>query len=178
MKNEIKKHIFKEIKTILTFSLIIQAALINSLKSEELKEIKINIRYKNATPKVSKYCDRVDNGYIYVYDGGAAFQLICDRYDFKDSNIAPNKYTDRNNEVFCLKKTNNIHGAECSNQNIYKHILPDNTIMYSTSSDPNHFKDKINNYPDNLEGYISPMDLLKSMPEIGVSRVDPNLIEY
>ena len=51
--------------------------------------------------------------------------------------------------------------------------MSDGSVMYSESVSWTHFdKDA------KCEGSFNPMDLLKAMPEIGISRVDPNLIEY
>lgn len=152
----------KKIKSIFTKCIIFLIAIINinNLKAEELKEVKVKVRSKGNI-SVSLRCS-ADNG-------NYCNEIIR---NFQDSDSIPQNIGAERGS--CNIKLGHNYYTYCVTQNIYKHTFPDGRIMYSASSAPNHFANSLNN----LEWYFNPMDLLKVMPEIGISRIDPNLIEY
>lgn len=149
MKNKIiRNNIFKVSKIYLMFAII--SSIINPVYSQELKEVNVKVECKGGvkTVKVEKYC----NGVLWGSD-----------VSFKDSSVPPGK----NNVDVCLVN------RFVNKKNVYRHTLTDGKVMYSESASWTHFNEDVK-----CEGSFNTMDLLKAMPEIGISRVDPNLIEY
>lgn len=155
MKNEIKKHIFKnQIRKILNI-LFISSLIVLTEAKQNIFAQQVKLKYsKGKATSVNLYC----KGHINP-DGN------CKSYiGFADSEIAPGKHAD-----YCGRLP---YITDCITANVYQHTFLDGSVMYSISSDPSHFEKTANNFTLDI------MDLLKAMPEIGVSRVDPNLIEY
>lgn len=160
MKNKkVKRNIFKTKNFYLILSLIM--IITNPTYSQELKEVNVKVNCNNFMANVSFYCGGKD---------------VRENKPFTDSPNPPR--FNRSNECICggAESIHNDHGWQCKN-NVYKHILPNGTVMYSSNDDPSHFissGDIINK----CKWSFNAMDLLKAMPEIGTSRIDPNLIEY
>ena len=171
MKNKIiKKYIFKKFLIFNFKTLHIGNALFINIfilmimcfsninfvnaQSPELKKIKVKFdctldQFQIKTVKVEKYCE----GARQSYD-----------QNFVDRMSAPNVNW---NGYCCI---DNLHYYK---NDIYKHTLSNGSVMYSESSSNTHF-----NKESTCEISFDTMDILKAIPKIGVSRVDPNLIEY
>ncbi len=168
-----KTSIFKENKlqskiAKITFMFIAILCLSSNqyIKAQEQSQ-KIKLRYsKGKAVSVTKFC---------TTDTSNCRNLL----NFNDSINPPSSNRGWQNIVFCGKYTklgSTIDGREwsdCTNKDVYEHKFSDGSVMYSTSSDPNHFNNREVEYIE-----LDVMDILKAMPEIGISRVDPNLIEY
>lgn len=155
MKNKIiRNNIFKVSKIYLMFAII--SSIINPVYSQELKEVNVKVECKGGvkTVKVEKYC----NGYDKA------------DYNFTDSATAPFLYAGFHRPTCYTGSWNKIRFYK---NDVYKHTMSDGSVMYSESASWTHFDKDVK-----CEGSFNPMDLLKAMPEIGISRVDPNLIEY
>ena len=167
-----KTSIFKENKlqskiAKITFMFIAILCLSSNqyIKAQEQSQ-KIKLRYsKGKAVSVKEFC-RGDTGCRNIIQ-------------FNDSINPPSSNRGWKNIIFCGKYTKSgstIDGREwsdCTDKNVYEHTFSDGSVMYSTSSDPNHFNNREVEYIE-----LDVMDILKAMPEIGISRVDPNLIEY
>ncbi len=156
MKNKkVKRNIFKTKNLYLILSLIM--IITNPTYSQELKEVNVKVSCNNFMANVSSYCGGKD---------------VQENKPFTDSSNPPSKWGDA-----CVCGDISVgKGWQCKN-NVYKHILPNGTVMYSSNNDPSYFissGDIINK----CKWSFNTMDLLKAMPEIGTSRIDPNLIEY
>ena len=152
MKNKIiRNNIFKVSKIYLMFAII--SSIINPVYSQELKEVKVMVECSGGvkTVKIEKYCNKYING-----------------VPFKDSSTPPSIGSAHLHDNICY-----VEGAGSTLNDVYKHIMSDGSVMYSESVSWTHFDKDVK-----CEGSFNPMDLLKAMPEIGISRVDPNLIEY
>ena len=115
-------------------------------------EVKIDCKIKASPANVIQHCKSGRYGdYVYLHE-------------FKDSSNAP---------ALSGGGSCYINPGHYYREAVFKHMLSDGSVMYSTSSDPNHFNNREVEYIE-----LDVMDILKAMPEIGISRVDPNLIEY
>lgn len=156
MKNKkVKRNIFKTKNFYLILSLIM--IITNPTYSQDLKEVNVKVNCNFKPAEIVFYCK-----------GNAGAEQ--NKISFTDSINPPSL---KGEDCICNP---NSYGWQCKN-NVYKHILSDGQVMYSGSNDPNHFinpRDIINK----CKWSFNTMDLLKAMPEIGTSRIDPNLIEY
>lgn len=118
-------------------------------------EVKIDCKIKASPANVIQHCKSGRYGdYVYLHE-------------FKDSSNAP---------ALSGGGSCYINPGHYYREAVFKHTLSDGSVMYSESSDPYHFVGR--NTCAEYKGSFNPMDVLEALPEIGISRVDPNLIEY
>lgn len=127
--------------------------------SSALKNVEVKIDCSSVLSKVEKYCNGNDHP---------------DNAAFSDSSTPPSINPYWSGGCMCRNYTSG-KGWQC-NSNVYKHTLPSGAVMYSSSDDPKRFVGDM--VTTKCKWSFNPMDVLEVLPEIGISRVDPNLIEY
>ena len=155
--------------TVMIF-LMLFAFLEQSAFAQE-KSAKVKLRYsKGRASSVNLYCKGHNN-----WNSCNNIIKFSDSIDAPSSNLGDGDIPWCGKYTYRLISGNSVspHFSNCIEQDVFKHTFSDGSVMYSTSSDPNHFNNREVGYIE-----LDVMDLLKAMPEIGISRVDPNLIEY
>ena len=127
-------------------------------QSSALKNVEVKIDCSSLLSKVELYCWGKN---------------VNKNKSFSDSSNPPVKW---GADSLCICGDISAGKGWYCNSNVYKHTLPNGLVMYSSSDDPKHFVGDIVTTKCKLS--FNPMDVLEALPEIGISRVDPNLIEY
>ena len=161
-------------------------------EDKSLKDIIVNVECQGQVAKnVELYCKGIANAsygvnrckYLSVINsyqinngGTSLITQVCLSFSDNSDIIYERLNPDYVPECcLSLSKDGSNTCAIGNSKDIYKHTLPNGKIMYSESNDPSRFSYML---PSKCEAKMNAMDILESMPEIGISRVDPNLIEY